>query len=249
VRVEKENIRVAAIIPAAGTGKRMNAGLNKVWLRVNDECVITHTLKVFQNSDLIERIVLVVNETELDQFREYLDAEKSLRHPVDLAAGGEERQESVFNGLKYLQKQPGWSDCRCLAVIHDAARLLLTGEILNFAIRMGIEHRAIGIGVPVKDTIKQIDREGMVVGSPDRATLWAVQTPQVFDFDLLYESYQNAAAQGLKFTDDCGAVEHFGHPVKLVMGSYENLKITTPEDLLAAETILRRRANANRSRI
>jgi 2-C-methyl-D-erythritol 4-phosphate cytidylyltransferase len=247
--MEEANVRVAAIIPAAGAGKRMNAGINKVWLRLNDEYIIGHTLNTFQDSDLIERIVLVVNKTELNQFKEYLAGVKNLRHPVDLVAGGEERQESVFNGLKYLHEQPGWKDGPRLAVIHDAARALLTGEILTRAIRMGSEHRAIGIGVPVKDTIKQVNREGVVVGSPDRSMLWAVQTPQVFEFDLLCKAYQNAAERGLKFTDDCGAVEYYGHPVRLELGSYENFKITTPEDLYLAETVLRRRAVANRSGI
>jgi 2-C-methyl-D-erythritol 4-phosphate cytidylyltransferase len=247
--MEEANVRVAAIIPAAGTGKRMNAGINKVWLRLNDEYIIAHTLKTFQDSDLIERIVLVVNKTELNQFKEYLSGTKNLRHPVDLLAGGEERQDSVFNALEYLHEQPDWKDGPCLAVIHDAARALLTGEILTRAIRMGSEHRAIGIGVPVKDTIKQVNREGVVVGSPERATLWAVQTPQVFEFNLLCAAYQYAAARGLKFTDDCGVVEYYGHPVRLELGSYENFKITTPEDLYLAETVLRRRAGANRSGI
>ena len=247
--MEEANVRVAAIIPAAGTGKRMNAGINKVWLRLNDEYIIAHTLKTFQDSDLIERIVLVVNKTELNQFKEYLSGTKNLRHPVDLVAGGEERQDSVFNALEYLHEQPDWKDGPRLAVIHDAARALVTGEILTLAVRMGIEHRAIGIGVPVKDTIKQINREGVVVGSPERATLWAVQTPQVFEFNLLCAAYQYAAARGLKFTDDCGVVEYYGHPVRLELGSYENFKITTPEDLYLAETVLRRRAGANRSGI
>jgi 2-C-methyl-D-erythritol 4-phosphate cytidylyltransferase len=247
--MEEANVRVAAIIPAAGTGKRMNAGMNKVWLRLNGESIISHTLKTFQASNLIERIVLVVNEAEINQFAEYLSGGKNRRHPVDLVTGGEERQESVFNGLKYLHEQPGWTSGPRLAVVHDAARALLTAELLNCAIRMGIEHRAIGIGVPVKDTIKQVNRDGVVVGSPDRAMLWAVQTPQVFEYDLLYAAHQNAAERGLKFTDDCGVVEYCGHPVRLAPGSYENFKITTPEDLLLAETVLRRRADANRSGI
>jgi 2-C-methyl-D-erythritol 4-phosphate cytidylyltransferase len=247
--MKEANMRVAAIIPAAGTGQRMNAGMNKVWLHLNDESIIAHTMKTFQASNLIERIVLVVNEAELSQFEEYLSGGGKLCHPVDLVAGGAERQDSVFNGLKFLHEQPDWTSGPRLAVIHDAARALLTGELLTGAIRMGIEHRAIGIGVPVKDTIKQVNREGVVVGSPDRATLWTVQTPQVFEFDLLYAAYQNAAARGVKFTDDCGVVEYCGHSVRLVLGSYENFKITTPEDLLLAEAILRRRASANRSGI
>lgn len=132
-----------------------------------------------------------------------------------------------------------------MVAVHDAARALLTADLLATAVAAGQEYRAAALGVPVKDTIKQVGADGLVVATPERAALWMVQTPQVFDLDLLDQCYRKATAGGLRFTDDCGVVEYFGHPVKLVRGSYENLKITTPEDLLVAEAILRRRKHAD----
>jgi 2-C-methyl-D-erythritol 4-phosphate cytidylyltransferase len=242
--------RVAAIIPAAGAGKRMMSAKNKVWLPINGESMIAHTLKVFQTSVWIDRIVLVINETEVKQFKTFLQKRQAIfLRPVDLVIGGVERQNSVANGLSFLKQQAGWGPNHDLVVIHDAARALITEAILALAIKMAIKYRAIGVGVPVKDTIKQVDPEGFVVNTPKRAFLWAVQTPQVFELELLRECYQKAATMNLKCTDDCGVVESCGYPVKMVMGSYENFKLTTPEDLILAETVLRRRNDANWARI
>jgi 2-C-methyl-D-erythritol 4-phosphate cytidylyltransferase len=246
----KANPRVAAIIPAAGSGKRMMSYKNKVWLSINGESILAHTLRVFQLITWIERIALVINETEVKEFETFLTQRQvTLGQQVDLVIGGAERQISVANGLKFLKQQVKWGQTGDLVVIHDAARALVTETIVASAIEMAIQYRAVGIGVPVKDTIKQIDREGLVVNTPERASLWAVQTPQVFDLELICECYQKAAALNLKFTDDCGVVEACGYPVKMLMGSYENFKITTPEDLILAETVLRRRNDANRPRI
>lgn len=244
--MENKDEKVAAIIPAAGAGKRMKAGMNKVWLTINGEPVLAHTLKVFQASNRIGRIVLVVNEAELPEFEKYLLSQKRLfQVPVDLVAGGAERQESVANGLGFLKTHATGGERYNLVLVHDAARALLTSEVLEIAIEAGQKYRAAAVGVPVKDTIKEVDPDGMVVDTPERDALWAVQTPQVFDFDLLYTSYLRAMEMGLRFTDDCGVVEYFEHPVQLVLGSYDNFKITTPEDLVVAEAILRRRNDAN----
>jgi 2-C-methyl-D-erythritol 4-phosphate cytidylyltransferase len=247
--IEGTKPKVAAIIPAAGSGKRMGSAQNKIWLQINGSSILEYTLKAFQTTSLIDRIVLVINGAELKEFETFL-AQRSttFAHPVDLAIGGAERQDSVANGLNFLMKQPGWGDKRDLVVIHDGARALVNETILTSAIEMAQKFRAVGVGVPVKDTIKQIDREGLVINTPERTSLWAMQTPQVFELNLLLECYQRVAAFHLKCTDDCSVVEACGYPVKLLMGSYENLKITTPEDLILAETILRRRADdPNRS--
>lgn len=241
-RVEK----VVAMILAAGAGKRMNAGINKVWLLLDGQPLFGHTLEVFLKSSLIHRVLLVVNPDELPQFERYLaDHCQSTQVPVDLVAGGAERQDSVANGLQYLRSKFSDKAGYQLVAVHDAARALLTADLLATAVAAGQEYRAAALGVPVKDTIKQVGADGLVVATPERAALWMVQTPQVFDLDLLDQCYRKATAGGLRFTDDCGVVEYFGHPVKLVRGSYENLKITTPEDLLVAEAILRRRKHAD----
>jgi 2-C-methyl-D-erythritol 4-phosphate cytidylyltransferase len=240
--INESKAKVAAIIPAAGSGRRMRAECNKVWLELNGSSILAHTLKVFQAAAVIDRIVLVINPAEFERFAIFLREQAgSRRCPVDLAFGGAARQDSVANGLKFLKQQFGWGQNRDLVVVHDAVRVLLTEALLTAAIEMAVEYRAVGVGTPVKDTIKQVDRDGLVVATPKRESLWAIQTPQVFDFELLDECYRKAAALDLKFTDDCGVVEYFGHPVKLMFGSYENLKLTTPEDLILAETILRRR--------
>lgn len=241
--------RVAAVIPAAGSGKRMLDGKNKIWLRIGEETILAHTLKIFQASVWIDRIVLVVNAAEVEEFERFLNGRQgNLAHPVDLVIGGAERQDSVANGLQFLVRQEGWGQNEDLAVIHDAARALVTEALLVSAIKAAFEYGAIGVGVPLKDTIKQIDGNGYILNTPQRSSLWAVQTPQVFQLQLLFECYQRVTAQNLTCTDDCGVVEACGYPVKMIMGSYENIKITTPEDLSLAETILRRRNDAtNRS--
>lgn len=244
-----EPFEVGAIIPAAGSGRRMKAAINKIRLSLLGRSVLEYTLETFLASELIRIVVLVAKSEEISVLQ---NQTKQLASDYDkvivLVAGGETRQESVANGLEYLNKWPGWQSRKRLVAIHDAARPLLTPELLKQSLLAGLEYGAVGIGVPLKDTIKQVDAEGIVVRTPDRSCFWGIQTPQVFDLDLLYKCYQKARASGKIFTDDCGVVEYCGQQVKLIPGSYENLKITTPEDLILAEAILRRRADADRAR-
>lgn len=249
-----------AVIPAAGSGRRMNANVNKIWLPLCGQSVFAHTLNTFLSSALIGHIILVVNPLEIEDFEKFLAGKLSnqtkevskavsaeLDSKISLVAGGECRQQSVANALQFLRCWSGWpDDNRRLVVIHDAARALLTPTLLEKAIRSGFEWGAVGIGVPVKDTIKQVDSDGLVVSTPDRSRLWAIQTPQVFDFDLITACYEQVTDLLPNFSDDCGIVEYCGHSVKLIEGSYENFKITTPEDLIFAEAILRSRTLINR---
>lgn len=245
----KNPFEVGAIIPAAGSGKRMNASINKIRLPLLGRTVLERTLETILASEFIAIVVLVVKAEEKALLQSQTSQLASqFNKELVLVAGGEERQESVANGLNYLKQWPGWKERKRLVAIHDAARPLLTPELLKQSLLAGLEYGAVGIGVPLKDTIKQVTADGMVIGTPDRAGLWAIQTPQVFDLDLLLECYQKASASGKIFTDDCGVVEYCGQPVKLIPGSYENLKITTPEDLIMAEAILRRREDADRPR-
>ena len=241
---------VGAIIPAAGSGRRMNAAINKIRLPLLGRSVLERTLETFLKSELIKIIVLVA---KIDEIRvlQSLTAKLASEYGKEVAivAGGEERQDSVANGLEYLKSWAGWKSKKRLVAIHDAARPLLTAELLTESLLAGLEYPAVGIGVPLKDTLKQVDGNGMVIGTPDRSSLWGIQTPQVFDLHLLLECYQKVSGSGKLFTDDCGVVEYCGQPVKLILGSYENLKITTAEDLVLAEAILRRREDANRPRL
>lgn len=241
-----ESFEVGVIIPAAGSGRRMKAGVNKIMLPILGHSVLERTLETFLASEHIKILVIPVKPEESESVRNHIRATVSrYNKEFALVDGGEERWESVANGLEYLKRWAGWKTEKRLVAIHDAARPLLPPELLKKSLTAGLEYGAIGVGVPLKDTIKQVSSDGMVVMTPDRSNYWGIQTPQVFDLDLLLECYQKASASGLTFTDDCGVVEYCGYPVKLIPGSYENIKITTPEDLVLAEAILRRRGHAD----
>jgi 2-C-methyl-D-erythritol 4-phosphate cytidylyltransferase len=226
----------------------MNASINKIRMSLLGRSVLERTLETFLASKFITIVVLVVKAEEKDVLQsQTTQLASKFGKEIVLVSGGEERQDSVANGLDYLKQWTGWTEQKRLVAIHDAARPLLTPELLKQALLAGLEYGAAGIGVPLKDTIKQVDESGMVIATPERASLWGVQTPQVFDLHLLLRCYQKARASGRIFTDDCGVVEYCGQPVKLILGAYENLKITTADDLILAEAILRRREDADRT--
>lgn len=236
------SVRVVAVIPAAGSGRRMNTNTNKIWLPIDGQSVVSHTLKIFLTSGLVDHVVLIINPAEMRIFQKFVAEFTITSTGISLVAGGEERQDSVANALHFLKNWPGWTANEPrLVAIHDAARALLTFKLLTKAIQAGWQYGAVGIGVPMKDTIKQVNSEGFISATLDRLTLWAIQTPQVFDFDLIWSCYQQVSVLPRKFSDDCSIAEYCGYRVKLIEGSYENLKITTPEDLVIAETILRSR--------
>lgn len=225
---------IVAIIPAAGQGKRMKSKLNKQYLTLIDKPVLVHTLDTFQNNELITEIIVVAREDELEFCRQEVVDKYGFDKVKKVIAGGSTRQESVYNGLQA-------SKVVDYVVIHDGARPLLTGEVLQKAIRQAREHKAVGVAVPVKDTIKVIDEGKFVKQTPARDKLWAIQTPQIFTYDLILRAYEQARRQGVQGTDSSMLVEKLGEPVKLVKGSYENLKVTTPEDLVIAEAIIQGR--------
>lgn len=233
--------QTVAIIPAAGSGRRMGAAVNKIWLPLAGESIISRAVGAFEKVSTIGLIVLAVNSTEFPEFERFLTAHSS-GCPVQLVEGGSTRQRSVFNALEAAALWPGWQPgLKRLALIHDAARALVTQDLLVRSLEAGLEYRAAAVAVPVKDTIKAVDESGFVVTTLDRSTLWAVQTPQVFDFELIRSCHGRLAGTERDFSDDCGLVEYCGYRVKLIPGSYENLKLTTPEDLTLAEAILKRR--------
>lgn len=245
-----ESFEVGVIIPAAGSGSRMKAGVNKIMLAILGRSVLERTLETFLASEYIKIVVIPVKPEEKEVIRDHIRATVSrFNKELVLVDGGEERWESVANGLQYLKRWTDWKTGKRLVAIHDAARPLLSPELMEESLMAGLEYGAVGVGVPLKDTIKQVNSDGMVVMTPDRSRYWGIQTPQVFDLNLLFDCYQKASTSGLIFTDDCGVVEYCGYPVKLIPGSYENLKITTPEDLILAEAILRRREDADWSGI
>lgn len=227
--------RIAAVIPAAGQGKRMGAGLNKQLLLLGARPVLAHTLDVFQSCPLINEVVVVSAADEIPVIEQEVVKQFHLTKVAAVVAGGKERQDSVRLGLAAINPETEW------VVVHDGARPLLLLQELEEIIRKALEQGAAIAAVPVKDTIKQVDLEGKVLSTPPRDSLWAVQTPQVFRKASLVRAHQRAWETNFLGTDDASLVEAMGGTVYVVKGSYENIKITSPEDMDIALTILKRR--------
>lgn len=225
----KPKEKVGAIIAAAGVSQRM-AGIDKIFAPLLGHPLISWTIAVFQNSPFIHEIVLVLNTEKLEQGKELVRRE-GWNKVSDVCPGGQRRQDSVAAGLARLQ------DCSW-TVIHDGARPCLTPDLIPRGLKAATTSGAAVAAVPVKDTIKVAGQDGWVQQTPWRGELWAVQTPQVFSSETIRQAY-------LKFqedaTDDASLVERMGIKVKIYMGSYDNIKVTTSEDLALAEALLRKR--------
>ena len=232
--IKKDYGKCAAVIVAAGSASRMR-GIDKIFTSLDGEPLIARTIRVFQDSPVIHEIVIVTREDLLSQMSK-LCHQQGFDKVTMVAVGGATRVHSVMNGLNQVSKDVG------LVAIHDGARPFVTPEIIEQTVRRAADHHAAAPAIPVKDTIKTAENR-VVTGTPDRASLYAIQTPQIFDFDLLRGALQNALDKGLPITDDCSAVEALGMSVFLTEGSDENIKVTTPMDLLVAEAIVQHRRN------
>lgn len=219
---------VGAVIAAAGSSSRMG-GRDKLAEPLDGIPVILRTLAAVEAVPEIREIVVVTREDRVEEYRRLLGQCSRLRAVVP---GGSTRQESVRNGVRALLP-----DCT-LAAIHDGARPLVTPEVFARCIEAARSCGAATAAVPVKDTIKLADEAGRVLDTPDRSRLWAVQTPQIFDRERYLRAAEEAERRGLSCTDDCQLFEAMGWEVQLVMGDYRNLKLTTPEDFLAAGAYL-----------
>lgn len=219
--------RCGAVIVAAGSASRMG-GIDKVMAALGGEPMIVRTVQAFQQCGAIADIVIV---TRPDLIRPISALCAQMDKVRMVVAGGQSRQESVALGLNALPKGVE------LAAVHDGARPLITDAVIDRTVRAANSYGAAAPAVPVKDTIKVV-RGGLVTDTPDRASLQAVQTPQVFDFDLLRGALKKAAEDAAAVTDDCSAVERLGMAVKIVEGDERNLKVTTPMDLKIAEMLL-----------
>lgn len=220
----------SAIVPAAGRSVRM--GEDKLFLPLGEVPVILRTLRTLESSAYITEIIIATRE-ELIVPLGQLCKEAALTKVTKIVVGGETRSASVLAGIR--EADPASE----LIAIHDGDRPLVTVEIVNAAIEKAAERGAAAPAVPVKDTIKRA-ANGMVAGTLDRSELYAVQTPQVFEHGLILGALEKAVTEGAELTDDCSAVERIGMPVCLTEGSYDNIKLTTPEDLAVAEAILER---------
>ncbi|TDL62263.1 2-C-methyl-D-erythritol 4-phosphate cytidylyltransferase [Rhodococcus qingshengii] len=220
------------IIPAAGQGKRMGAGKNKLLLELNSIPVFIHSLKVFEEDELCDGIILAIHQQDEAEFISLLK-EHGVKKVLELVPGGKERQDSIYNALKTV-KTDG------IILVHDAARPFILKEHIHRLLDTAQETGAAIIGVPAKDTMKTV-RDDVVKATVERSSLWAVQTPQAFRFSLLYRAYEQAEKDGFIGTDDSSLVERISHPVTMVEGDYDNIKLTTQEDLFFAQAILQKR--------
>ena len=219
--------KCGAVLVAAGSASRMG-GIDKVMAELGGEPMIRRTARTFQDCGCITEIVIV---TRGDLIPAITELTQDMSKVKAVVAGGKSRQESVHLGLNALSREMK------LAAIHDGARPLVSWQVIDRAVRAAHSYGAAAPAIPVKDTIKVV-KSSLVVSTPDRSTLQAVQTPQVFDFDLIRGALKKAEADQAQVTDDCSAVERLGMSVKLVEGDERNLKVTTPMDLKIAEMIL-----------
>lgn len=224
---------VCAVIVAAGSSRRMG-GENKLLLEIDGVPVLARTLSAFQKCAAIRDIVLVCREQDIMPYTELAKA-FSIDKLCTVTRGGETRTESVLAGITAAPENA------VLVAVHDGARPLVSEAVITEAVTTAAEYGAAAPVVPVKDSIKRIEN-GKIAADVPRDTLAAVQTPQVFRRELLLDALQSAAASGRSFTDDCAAVEALGQTVSAAEGSYENIKVTTPEDILVAEAFMHREA-------
>lgn len=224
--------RVGVVIVAAGRGTRMGTSESKQYLLLQGKPIVIHTLEVFQKHELISEIVLVIGEEDMERCYQWIDTYK-LDKVKAVVPGGAERQHSVYQGL--LKLETTW------VMVHDGVRPFVRPEELEACYQRARQVGASVLAVPVKDTIKQVDVAGTVLSTPDRRSLWAIQTPQTFRLSELKGAYELAKQDAYVGTDDSSLAERAGIPVSVVEGSYSNIKITTPEDLDFAEFIGRTR--------
>lgn len=222
----------SVVIVSAGKGSRMKANINKQFLKIRDKEVIAHTIDKFYNNKNIKEIIIVIREDEREFFDENIIKKYRYKN-IKIAFGGKERQDSVYNGLKEVDE-----NCE-IVLIHDGARPFVSNEIIEKSIENAKKYNSAIVGVPVKDTIKIVNEDNDVVNTPNRSRLWSIQTPQVFDYSLIMKAHEKAKNDKYYGTDDSMLMEYLGYNVRVVEGEYNNIKITTPEDLKIAEEILR----------
>ena len=219
------------LIPAVGSGKRMGADRNKLLLQVRSKPLIAWTLLAAEAASSISWIGIVSQPPDWDDFKAII-ADLKLKKTIELIPGGSTRQESVYNGLQALPNNAAQ------VLIHDGARCLATPNLFNACSEAILNCPGLIAAVPVKDTIKVVDENGIIKSTPERKQLWAAQTPQGFDVKLLKQCHAECVRQGWEVTDDAALFEKCGMEVRIVPGEETNLKITTPQDLAIAEFIL-----------
>ncbi len=224
---------ISVVIAAGGKGTRMGADKNKVFLMLNGKEIIAHTMLAFENHPQIDEIVVVGGEDEHTQIAEIAAKHNITKFRVS-TTGGALRQESVYNGLAFVSGD--------IVLIHDGARALIAQEEITRVIDDVIKYGAAALGVKCKDTLKIADEDGFIISTPEREKTYHIQTPQSFKTSEIKAAHSKALSDNFVATDDCMIAEYIGIKIKISEGSYENIKITTPEDIIIAEEILKKRS-------
>ena len=220
--------KITAIIVAAGNGTRMGGVKNKVFLPLGEQSVIDYTLNTISKCEEIDNIILVTRECDIPLCKNL----KSMAKNILVIAGGKTRQESVYLGLQAAKNAD-------IVVIHDGARALITTDIIKNAIDNTKKFGASAVGVPCKDTLKSVDEDGFITGTIDREHTYLIQTPQIFRKDEILLAHKKAIKDRFIATDDCALYEKYIGKIKITMGSYDNIKLTTPDDMVIAKNILK----------
>lgn len=228
-QVEGMKGKWGVVIVAAGRGTRMGTKESKQYLQLGNKPILVHTLELFQGLEEVEEIVLVVGADDIERCKEWTNLYK-LSKVKAVVAGGAERQHSVHIGVKAIRTE--W------VMVHDGVRPLVSASAVQACCEVAEQSGAAVLAVPVKDTIKQVNDAGVITATPDRRSLWAIQTPQAFRRSLLLEAHERAESDEFLGTDDAMVVERLGIPVTVAEGEYTNIKITTPEDLPYAQFLL-----------
>ena len=226
---------ITAIILAAGSGSRMNSKINKQFMEINGKPIIWYSLFAFENNSIVDQIVLVTGKEDVEYCKREIVEKYNFKKVANVIAGGNERYESVYNGLKEIRDG--------IVLIHDGARPMITNEIIEKCVQAVKENGACIVGVPSKDTIKIVNDNQVIVGTPDRSTLWSAQTPQCFKADIVKDAYEKLMYDNNRnVTDDAMVVEKYtNHTVKFVEGDYSNIKVTTPVDIAYIEALLQKK--------
>ncbi len=233
----KKKERVVALIPAAGMGRRMVKDKKKQYLILGNRPVLVHTLQVFEGIDEVNEIIVIAPSGEEEYCLDEIVEKYRIHKVTKVVPGGKERQDSVYNGLKFV------SDNTTFVIVHDGVRPFVSRDIIKQSIDLCREADGVVAGVPARDTIKRVAKDMFVEATMNRAHLWLIQTPQTFRYKIISEAYNKAYVDDFRGTDDASLVEHLGYnyKIKVIMDSYDNIKITTPFDMIFAEMIYKNR--------
>lgn len=225
-------MKVTAIIAAGGKGSRMGAGFNKVFMKLDGMEILLRTMRAFNENSLIDEIIVVTGAEDIERV-EALGRDNSIHKLKLVTEGAATRRGSVYNGIIHADGD--------IIAVHDGARCLISQEEITNVIRDCEKYGSAAVGVICKDTLKTADDEGFIAGTVDRSKTYQIQTPQVFKRDVLLAAHNKAIEDGFEPTDDCVLIERMGGKIKITQGSYNNIKLTTPEDIPVAERILSRK--------